>query len=268
MALGAYDQTTPAFTPAYAATSAAYGNDRAFVARAERVLGRSASIFQLPYVPFPEYPPVFGMVDYDHLRGYVHSDSLRWSYGGVKGRESEWQSNLVTQPLDVMVAGMAAAEFDGLYVDRAGYPDEATQLESGLIPILGNPLFESEDGRLAMFDLRPIRRRLNDALPPPQLRALRAAILHPPAARFASGFYGEERDASSTGHWATGEAELVITNPRRRAQTVRLAFGMDSLDPASHVTVSGLGNSDVSIPARGPDAVSYTHLTLPTTPYV
>ena len=61
--------------------------DAAFVADTEDALGSSASIFRFPYVPFPENPPVVGMTDYDHLRGYVHSDTLHWSYGGAKGRE-------------------------------------------------------------------------------------------------------------------------------------------------------------------------------------
>jgi phosphoglycerol transferase len=180
--VAAYDQTTPAFTPAYAATAGQYGSDRAFVSQTERVLGRSASIFQLPYVPFPENPPVVGMTDYDHLRGYIHSDSLRWSYGGVKGRESGWQPKLLAKPIGVATIGLATVGFDGLYIDRAGYADRAARLESQLRPLLGPPLFESGDKRLVMYDLRPLQRRIATERGPAQLRRARDAILHPPGA--------------------------------------------------------------------------------------
>jgi hypothetical protein len=239
--VAAYDQTTPAFTPAYAATAGQYGSDRAFVAETEHVLGRSASIFQLPYVPFPENPPVVGMTDYDHLRGYIHSDSLRWSYAGVRGRETEWQPTLLAQPIDIATIGMAAVGFDGLYIDRAGYSDHAAQLDSQLRPILGAPLFESEDKRLTMYDLRPLQRRIDTESGPAQLRRAREATLHPPSAQFGAGFYGEERDASTTWHWGTSRAELELANPTSRAQTVSVSFRVDSLDPGSRVTVDGLG---------------------------
>ena len=102
-----------------------------------------------------------------------------------------------------------------------------------------------------MFDLRPVRRRLSRALPPARLGRARAAVLHPALAHFGPGFYGEERDASRTWEWATSDAELVITNPTLEAQTLRIAFGVDSLDPGSRVTVSGLGD-DVTLPTQGP----------------
>ncbi|MCJ7439407.1 MAG: hypothetical protein MUP97_16820 [Acidimicrobiia bacterium] len=239
--VGAYDQTTPAFTPSYAATSAGYGNDRAFVAEAEHVFGRSASIFQLPYVPFPEYPPVFGMVDYDHLRGYLHSDSLHWSYGGVKGRESDWQPTLLAQPTDVAVTGVAAAGFDGLYVDRAGYADRGAQLERELRGLLGAPIFESPDARLVMYDLRPLRRRLTTTLGPVSVRQARDAILRPPRVEFGPGFYGEERDATTSWHWGRRRAELFVENTTRHPQRVVVSFGLGSLDPGASVTVTGLG---------------------------
>ena len=70
-------------------------SEKAFVHRVEDLLGEDAEIFQLPIVPFPENPPVYRMSDYDHLRAYLHSDTLGWSYGGVKGRASDWQQRLV-----------------------------------------------------------------------------------------------------------------------------------------------------------------------------
>ena len=249
-----YDQTTPAFTPDYAANAVAYGADRAFVRQIERALGRSASIYQLPYVTYPEANPVVGVYQWDSVRGYLHSNTLRWSLGGVAGREIEWQPALSTQPTSVAITGMAAAGFDGLSLDRAGYSDGAAQIESEIVPILGVPVVESQDGRLAVFDLRPVRRRLAHALSPARLSRARSAVLHPASAHFASGFSGEERDASSTWEWATSSAKLVITNPTGKIQRVHITFGVDSLDPQSQVTVSGLGDGDVTLPTRGPGA--------------
>ena len=48
-----------------------------------------AMVFQLPYRRFPETQPLARMADYDLMRGYLHSDDLRWSYGFMKGRPGD-----------------------------------------------------------------------------------------------------------------------------------------------------------------------------------
>jgi phosphoglycerol transferase len=250
--LAAYDQT-PAGPPSYAAVAARWGNDRGFVRETEREMGADASIFQLPYVPFPEGPyQVFNMVDYDHLSGYLHSDTLDWSYAGMKGRETEWQPALLAQPLTNAVTGMGAAGFDGLYVDRAGYPDSAGRLEDELRRLLGPPLFESADGRLVMYDLRPVRERLRTTFGPVRLASLRRSVLHPPLTVFGDGFSGSisgmvhERDAESSWNFAAQDAEMQLENPTKHDQTVRISFRVDAFLVGSvgfndSVTVRGLG---------------------------
>jgi hypothetical protein len=237
----AFDQTTPAFTPDYSTIAGQYGVDRTFVGHIEAVLGHSASIFQLPYIPYPENPPVYGMTDYDHLRGYLHSDSLRWSYGGVKGGDTEWQPALLENATPVVLTAIAAVGFTGLYVDRAGYSDRAKSLEVQLQQLLGAPLFESQDRRLVIYDLRPLRQRLTATLRSQQLQNLRNAVLYAPRPNFGTGFYGGESNGAQTWHWAMAQAELDLENPASRPRTIRVSFGVDSLDPRAQVTVDGLG---------------------------
>jgi hypothetical protein len=249
----AYDQTTPAFTPEYTTIAGQYGVDRDFVDHIGAVLGRSASIFQLPYVPYPENPPVYGMTDYDHLRGYLHSDSLRWSYGGVKGGDTEWQPALLENATPFVLTAIAAVGFKGLYIDRAGYSDRAKSLEVQLQQLLGAPLFESQDRRLVTYDLRPLRQRLTATLQSQQLQNLRNAVLYPPRPNFGTGFYGGESNGAQTWHWATAQAELDLENPAGRPRTIQVSFGVDSLDPRSQVTVDGLGPQvKLSVGVNGP----------------
>ena len=132
-----------------------------------------AAIFQLPVVPFPETPPVGGMLDYDLYRGYIHDDgSLRWSYGGVKGRpDADWQLPL-RDGLDPVTAlpGLLGMGYDGLWVDTFGYPDGGASLRPRLDRVLRERPLRSENGRLLFYDLSGYKRRLgrSDA----QLRAI------------------------------------------------------------------------------------------------
>ena len=99
---GSSTRRAPHTIPPYRAVAAEWRNDEAFVRAIDARLPEGALVFQLPYVPFPETPPVNRMFDYDELRGYLHSDDLRWSYGAVKGRDDP-NAALAAEPVPALV---------------------------------------------------------------------------------------------------------------------------------------------------------------------
>ena len=84
LVFGIWDQTTARMVPDYEGIRQRRGQDRTFINRIEKELPNGAMVFQLPYLRFPENGPIFDMLDYSHARGYLHSRSLRWSYGALK----------------------------------------------------------------------------------------------------------------------------------------------------------------------------------------
>lgn len=160
--VGTLDQTSSPDQNGYQATADAYWADAEYFQAIEAALPVGAAVFQLPYVSFPEVPPVVDMGDYAHVRGYLHTKTIRWSFGGMKGRtESEWQVELVNRPMDEFLAGVVATGFDGLYIDRFGYVDRAVQLESEIVELmLGVEPIVSRDGRLAFYDMSSYRAEL------------------------------------------------------------------------------------------------------------
>jgi phosphoglycerol transferase len=117
--------------PSYEKTAQSWESDRHLVQKIETVLGSDAMIFQLPIVPFPENPPVVNMTDYEHLRGYFHSSTLQWSYGGIKGRAGAWQNSLPTDP-KLLVAKLRSLGFQAIWIDRNGYDDRGASLNASL----------------------------------------------------------------------------------------------------------------------------------------
>ncbi len=155
------DQTSNTFVPPYPQLKATYASDEAFIGQIESSVPAGAMIFQLPYVPFFENPRVQRMFDYDHFRGYLHSHALRWSYGAMRGTKADaWQAQVVMKPVNVMLADIALAGFDGLYVDRYGYSDLGAGLIEELSGVLGKYSFMSSDGRLVFFSLSSFRATL------------------------------------------------------------------------------------------------------------
>jgi phosphoglycerol transferase len=173
--VGAVDQTSSSFTPQHSALESEWDGQRAFVRSIEARLPDRASVYQLPYVPFPEWPAVAQMQEYDLARGYLHSTDLRWSFGAIKARETErWLRDLSAKPLLETLPILSAVGFEGVYLDRFGYADNGAAAEAELRGLLGVQALASSDGRLLFFDLRGYSDRLRRERPAAELEALRA----------------------------------------------------------------------------------------------
>ncbi len=78
-------------------------------------------------------------MDYSHLRGYLHSEKLKWSYGAMKGREGDaWEKSIASESDEEMVKELQQAGFKGIYVDTYGYKDSGFKVIQNLSSILKN----------------------------------------------------------------------------------------------------------------------------------
>jgi hypothetical protein len=210
LVLGALDQTTRPNTPNRDVTADRYRSDAGFFGDLERRLGEG-EIFQLPAVRFPEFGWVQRMSDYDHARGFLHtSEKLRWSYGAQKGRPEDWTVALENKPVQQVGAAAVAAGFDGIYVDRAAYPDDALGLEEELRQILQVAPLVSPDQRLAFYDVRPFARTLRTGYSSDELEALRLATLKPLQVSWSEGFYPPEVHGTQEWRWAARRASIGL----------------------------------------------------------
>jgi len=154
LVVGVSDQTSESFVPPYDSIRAEYLNDENFIKNIEAIMPENAMIFQLPYVPFPEYPPVYKMDDYSHFRAYLHSKDLRWSYGTIKGRQGDnWQRTVANMPVDDMLKTLSQAGFEGVYIDTYGFEDSGAKLISEIKQALGTEPLVSDNQRLYFFEM-------------------------------------------------------------------------------------------------------------------
>ncbi|HWL01042.1 MAG TPA: hypothetical protein VNQ52_01570, partial [Microbacteriaceae bacterium] len=145
-----WDQVPAADAVARAATVASFDSDAVFVAELQEALPPGAAVFQLPFIPFPESPPVGGALDPDQLRPYLHSETLRWSGGGIRGRDDiDRLGEVAALPPAAFVRGAEALGFAGVVLDRAGDPDGA--IGERLADALASPSIVSPDSRFAYY---------------------------------------------------------------------------------------------------------------------
>jgi hypothetical protein len=263
LTIGVLDQTGPSMAPAYKAEAAEYFTDARFVYAIQHQLPAGASVFQLPYVPFPENPPVDRMEDYSELIGYVHSTSLRWSYGQLKGLPSDWESVVVNEPLALMLAEVSAAGFKGIYVDTFGYADGGAALTSALSSELGVKPLVSEDGRLLFFNMTPYNQRLHLRYTKAQFRQLEADATYPLQMNFGTGFYGPEAQGANNWHWAVQRSSLDLFNPSKTPRFVNFtATAATELAKPSSLAVTYPSNITVHTTINSHGTALSAHLTL------
>ncbi|MBE7191635.1 MAG: GtrA family protein [Gordonia polyisoprenivorans] len=198
LVVGYLDQVGPVTTPPYALTQSLYAADQRLVDGISASAGPKASILQLPYRDFPESAPINNVPDTDQLKPYVHSDTLTWSGGGIKGRPfSEWVRALERLPARDIATAAHAAGFSGVLLDTQAYVGNRGRKEaSALEDSLGAPAVESDDARYRYYSFDPIasadRARYSSA----ELRAIGDEVVHPVIARIqpdvTTGFDGPE----------------------------------------------------------------------------
>jgi phosphoglycerol transferase len=153
--VGLYDQTVPACGTCNVKEQDAYKSDREFVRAIEDSLPTGSAVYQLPYLGFPETPPLFRLSVYQLAAGVLHSKALRWNFGGMKGRDGDlFYRSLSQEPLGKQIDVVQRLGFKGIYIDRRGYSDNAKGLVDGLTTLLGEaPLLTSANGELVFFRL-------------------------------------------------------------------------------------------------------------------
>lgn len=153
--LGVLDQTAPDFYFTCQKGSD-YAADETFVQSIEAQSSNSGSnpirILQLPYLPFPESPPIHEMVDYSHFMGYIHSTRIQWSYGVYQGTDASRGIEAISGlPPEELIKAARTFQFTGIWIDRFGYEDHGKKLISDFQKILNQAPIQSEPQRLVYF---------------------------------------------------------------------------------------------------------------------
>lgn len=222
-----FDQVPKRIIPDYIKATQDFNNDKDFIQTIEDSLPSNAMIFQLPYVPFPENPPVNNMGDYQHFKAYLHSKNLRWSYGAIKGRKGDlWQREVVKKPLNEFVETISLVGFDGIYIDRFGYSDSGKDLEAKLTDILKTKPIVSKNNRFVFFNMTQYNNILREKFSEEKLEEIKDDVLHPVLTSWRLGFSGLEGTPENNWRWCSSKGELVLVNSSRKEKDILIEMAI------------------------------------------
>ena len=263
--LGFLDQTpSPWFTGRIVKTlgdqAERFRMDDRFFSQIEEAMPPGSQIFCLPYAAFPERPAIYKMGTYEHSRGYLHTNTLRWSFGAMKGREVDaWQIDVaypLTTPDKVrqMLKRLIGAGFDGVFIDSRGFPPEGQVTAAVVIdqinrayaaelnrPVAHLPEIRHESGNQFFLDLRPYRDAYRARHPDAYKNQVQdehdwVAVI------WLDGFHSPEPIGFSDQlRYGSRDGKMWMINPSDHDQHFRLSmsFGAD-VSGTYHFKLSGL----------------------------
>jgi hypothetical protein len=199
--VGLFDQIPRSLAPASRdQVRARVAADARFGVELERMVGKDGMVFQLPILGFPEVVPPHKMADYEHFRPYLHTSTLRFSYGAPKSRSRlRWQRELESASASELVKHLEAAGFAALYINRRGFEDGGDRLIAELSDLGYTTRIEGELREQVAVRLRPT--------PDPT----------PPLGRsftFGIGWYPQSvEDHGIAVRWSHSSAQLSYFNP-------------------------------------------------------
>ena len=95
----------------------------------ETTAGKNAMIYQLPFRRFPEEPALNNLGDYDDLTPYLFTKTLRWSHGGIKGRDTEAEKLYINGGMgNAFLHQLVEAGFSGILIQPDGYADRGNEI--------------------------------------------------------------------------------------------------------------------------------------------
>ncbi|GAA1405593.1 hypothetical protein [Oerskovia paurometabola] len=115
----------------------------------------TCGVLQLPYVAYPEVPPVADLSAYGHLLPALTNPAKYWSFGAMKETpDSVWLEQLGADIDASELPELSEAGFCAVHVDWRGYSDEdAAAFAASIQQLLGPPVAVGHGGDWSAFPL-------------------------------------------------------------------------------------------------------------------
>lgn len=131
--------------------------DRAFFRSMEAEIGVGRSIFQLPYVAFPEGG--YQHLDYSQLTPYLHTQGTRYSFGAMRGTAADlWNQQtagmFAAPDWPQLVRRLKSQDFRHVLLNQRLPMADRLGLLTRLIQHFGPPILRSPDNTFVLFELR------------------------------------------------------------------------------------------------------------------
>jgi len=151
--LGDQGQAAQHLNVAYGSIAAEISGLEAFVHKLESALPPRAMVLQLPFRTYLNESGIARMRPYDHIKPYVVSHALRFSYPALSNEQVYWQQAAARLDPRRLTFRLAAEGFSAILIDRYGYEDNGAAVTAAIVRTVGGDRVIAETGRYIAFNI-------------------------------------------------------------------------------------------------------------------
>lgn len=223
LAVGFIDQTPGDSDREYAGNVQAFHDDDAYFAQVQDAVPVNGMVLVVPQIPFPESNAATGLLASDQLIPYLHTSTVRWSVGGIKGRpHSDWAGELEQYGVENVAELGAAAGFSGVLIDRAAAVDHGAAIEAAVAESTGARAIVSPNERFAFYSLDSVSDALHGDHDDQWFTDAATTITNPVVAYRAPGFLPSPADGPNVLITNDSTTPFMIVNDRDYERRVTL----------------------------------------------
>jgi phosphoglycerol transferase len=203
--------------------------ERMAVERLEQIFQNNTTVLELPFTGFPPIAMFNKMESYDHVRPYLWSHHLKWSWPSFSQRHRAWQTKMGALKGGDLIRAAIFSGFSAMWIDRFAYLDGGRELISSLT--LGKvKQLDIGSSRFAVLDIRDAAADLNASMPEVEFSQHASGLLGSEIlVEWKKGFYDEEQNPE--GHlfrWAQDRAKFVLRNSSETPLNACIYFNVAS----------------------------------------
>jgi hypothetical protein len=131
--------------------SGVFQADRRYFRAIEQRLGSEATVFQLPYVSYPEAPPVNGIAPSEMFKPMLHTSATAFSFGAMRGRGGDWMATTAQYEPDDLIDALVSIGYRAILIDRVMLNDDV-RIDAIATAAKSLPI-ESDNGRYVLIEL-------------------------------------------------------------------------------------------------------------------
>jgi len=245
------DSTPSSLAPNYSVAATDWNRDERIAKIIRDSISPQARIFQLPIVKFPESPPTFQQADYEHLRMYLHVPTAYFSYGGVKGRESQWLNRLSNDP-KTLFTQLAMVGFDAVWIDSRGFEANPSNFSLFAEKEIGPSLISAEKSPFALYDIREFSADLKKSIALEEQKDIREQVLTPISISPSGGMSSLETDGLNEWFWSSSSGLLNFQNYSGTDTRVVVTGSIDAFN-SGNLTIAGACKLQFKVSQRAED---------------
>lgn len=132
-------------------------HEREFVSKLEALFPFNISVFQMPLTGFPPLSTHERMQSYDHLKPYIWSTHINWSWPSFSQRHRSWQDSISTQEGEELLNSLSSYGFSLIWIDRFAYTDNGKLLIQGFLDSGAKEVLANESDRYTVLDIQQTR---------------------------------------------------------------------------------------------------------------